>query len=96
MSNRRRQARAGPHCVRIKRWLGGATLWGVFLWSRQNSGCDQLHAVPLGKIHALAGDFTALEKAMAEASEKHVNVICHELYVTEEQDFILVLMTHQA
>ena len=56
----------------------------------------QLHAVPLGKIDALAGNFTALEKAMADASRKHANVICHELYVTEEQDFVLVLMTHQA
>jgi hypothetical protein len=52
--------------------------------------------VPLGKIHVLAGAFTALEKAMAEASQKHANIICHELYVTEEEDFILVLMTHQA
>jgi hypothetical protein len=44
----------------------------------------------------LASNFTELENAMAQASEKHANIICHELYVTEEQDFVLVLMTHQA
>jgi hypothetical protein len=33
---------------------------------------------------------------MAKAAEKHANVICHELYVTENQDFFLVLMTHEA
>src|SRR5215471_14365320 len=56
----------------------------------------ELHSVPLGKTHVLAGNFSALEDAMAAASKKHANVICHELYVTEEQDFVLVLMTHQA
>jgi hypothetical protein len=56
----------------------------------------QLHSVHLGKTAVLAGDFTALEKAMADASNKHANIICHELYATEDQDFILVLMTHQA
>ena len=56
----------------------------------------QLHSVPLGKIHVLAANFTALEDAMSAASKKHANIICHELYVTEEEDFVLVLMTHQA
>jgi hypothetical protein len=56
----------------------------------------ELHSVRLGKIHALAGNFHALEKAMSEASKKYPNIICHELYVTDEQDFILVLMTHKA
>src|SRR5580765_2074169 len=56
----------------------------------------RLHSVPLGKLETLAGDFSALESAMAKAAEKHANVICHELYVTENQDFFLVLMTHEA
>jgi len=53
-----------------------------------------LRSVNLGKIDALAGDFSALELAMTRASSKHTNIICHELYVTEDQDFILMLMTH--
>jgi hypothetical protein len=56
----------------------------------------RLQSVPLGKIQVLANDFSALETAMAQAAEKHTNVICHELYVTEAQDFFLVLMTHEA
>ena len=56
----------------------------------------ELQSFPLGKIQALGDDFSALENAMAQASKKHPNIICHELYVTEEQDFILVLMTHKA
>src|ERR1051326_6276667 len=51
----------------------------------------QLHAVPLGKIHALGDNFVELENAMAEASGKYPNIICHELYVTGEDDFVLVL-----
>jgi len=56
----------------------------------------QLHSVPLGKIDALGHNFAGLENAMAEASMKYPNIICHELYVTEEDDFVLVLMTHRA
>jgi hypothetical protein len=56
----------------------------------------RLQSVPLGKLQALASDFTALEDAMASAAEKYANVICHELYVTETQDFFLVLMTHES
>jgi hypothetical protein len=56
----------------------------------------RLHSVALGKLPMLVGDFSALENAMAKAAEKHSNVICHELYVTENQDFFLVLMTHEA
>jgi len=56
----------------------------------------RLQAVALGKLQVLAADFSALESAMAKAAEKHSNVICHELYVTENQDFFLVLMTHEA
>ncbi len=55
----------------------------------------QLHSAPLGKIQVLGRDFSTLENAMAEAAEKYSNVICHELYVTEGQDFVLVLMTHE-
>jgi hypothetical protein len=43
----------------------------------------------------LAGDFTTLEREMVQAAEKYPNVICHELYAIESQDFFLVLMTHE-
>jgi hypothetical protein len=56
----------------------------------------KLHSVSLGKIDPTAKDFKALEKAMAEASSKYRNIICHELYLTSERDFMMVFMTHEA
>ena len=56
----------------------------------------KLHSVSLGKIDAAGGDFSALEQSMAEASARLSNVICHELYVTDEQDFLMIFMTHDA
>jgi hypothetical protein len=55
----------------------------------------KLHCVPLGKIDAVAGDFSKLEAAMAKASGKIRNIICHELYLTGDGDFVLVFMTHE-
>jgi hypothetical protein len=56
----------------------------------------KLHSVSLGKVDAASGNFSALEQAMAEASANLSNVICHELYVTDEQDFLMIFMTHDA
>lgn len=56
----------------------------------------KLHCIRLGKIEVKAGDFSTLEKKISAASAKHRNIICHELYVTGENDFTLVVMTHQA
>jgi hypothetical protein len=36
-----------------------------------------------------------LEAAMAEASGKIRNIICHELYLTGDGDFVMVFMTHE-
>ena len=33
---------------------------------------------------------------MAEASAKYPNIICHELYMTDERDFMMVFMTHES
>ncbi len=55
----------------------------------------QINTVSLGKVDAASTDFAALEQKMSEASEKLDNIICHELYVTDEQEFLMVLMTHQ-
>jgi hypothetical protein len=55
-----------------------------------------LKCVSLGHVDALAGDFAALESAMSAASQKQKNIICHELYVTEDREFLMVFMTHNA
>ena len=54
-----------------------------------------LHSVPLGKVDTSGSDFQALEHKMAQASSGLSNIICHELYITDEQDLLMVFMTHQ-
>lgn len=53
----------------------------------------RLHAVNLGKIEMLDDDFSILEQKMSEAGGNLSNVICHELFITEEHDFLMVFMT---
>lgn len=55
----------------------------------------KLETVNLGKMADIGGDFSALETKMSEAGESVNQVICHELYVTEDKDFLMVFMTHQ-
>ena len=53
-------------------------------------------SVSLGKIDTLGDDFALLEQEMMKASAKQSNIICHELYITEEHDFMMIFMTHEA
>ena len=55
----------------------------------------RLSSVTLGKIEALGDDFADLERRMADASAGFQNIICHELYVTEDHDFMMIFMTHE-
>jgi hypothetical protein len=54
-----------------------------------------LHSVTLGKVDTTGSDFQALEQKMAAASAGLANIICHELYITDEQEMLMVFMTHQ-
>lgn len=56
----------------------------------------RLTSVSLGKIEDLArrDDFSQLEMAIREASKKVDRIICHELYITEEHEFLMVFMSH--
>jgi hypothetical protein len=56
----------------------------------------ELSSISLGKIDVFGHDFSDLEKAMSEASQKHSNIICHELYVTEQNEMLVVFMSHKA
>ncbi|HTF36819.1 MAG TPA: hypothetical protein VK651_00815 [Blastocatellia bacterium] len=53
----------------------------------------EINCVSLGKIDALGSDFAALEQAMSRAAQKHSNIICHELYVTDDREFLMIFMT---
>jgi hypothetical protein len=55
----------------------------------------KLQSVSLGKVESLAGDeLGRLEKKMGDAADKTPHIICHELLVTGEREFIMVFMTH--
>jgi hypothetical protein len=57
----------------------------------------KLTGVGLGKVEDLAtrADFSQLERAISEASKKVERIICHELYITEDHEFLMVFMTHE-
>jgi hypothetical protein len=55
----------------------------------------KLHCISLGKMGVEGPELGDFEKALAKATSKYRNVICHELYLTGPQDFMMVLMTHE-
>jgi hypothetical protein len=55
----------------------------------------ELKAVALGKSGLGTEDLGQLEEAISKASHDLGNVICHELYVTEEHEFIMVFLLHK-
>ena len=57
----------------------------------------KLTTVNAGKIGELGdGDVSRLEAAMTKASKGVADIICHELYITDEGEFIIVLMSRTA
>lgn len=55
----------------------------------------KLNCVALGKVDLMGDDFSNLEQVMASASQQQSNIICHELYVTSDNELLMVFMTHQ-
>jgi hypothetical protein len=55
----------------------------------------KLETFNLGKMDNIGQDFSALEQKMSDASQSVNNIICHELFVTEDKEFLMVFMTHQ-
>lgn len=53
----------------------------------------KVSAVNLGYID-IEHEITKLEKKMAEAANNLHGIICHELYITEENEFFMVFMCH--
>jgi hypothetical protein len=52
----------------------------------------RLQAVPVGKLGPDL-DFQALEGAMGQAAAAQRDIICHELYVTEERELFMIFLT---
>jgi hypothetical protein len=53
----------------------------------------KLVGVSLGRVDDLSGgDFSGLETAMSNAAARVENVICHEMFITEDNAFYMVLL----
>lgn len=50
-----------------------------------------ISCVSLGRVD-IAQDTIALESKMSEVASQHQNLICHELYITDENEFFMVFM----
>src|SRR5262245_56939546 len=56
-----------------------------------------ISSVPVGKLAGFSeGDLAALEKAMSAAATNQGTLICHELYVTAQNDLLMVFMARAA
>lgn len=55
----------------------------------------KLHTENLGKIDVAGQDFAVIEDKMAEASDRVPNIICHELFINDDNDFLMVFLSHQ-
>lgn len=57
----------------------------------------KLHTVDVGRIEGLdQAGLAKVEQAMASATAGLKDVICHELYVTNENELLMVFMTRAA
>lgn len=51
----------------------------------------KIHCERVGTVDK--ADFSSLEVAMMEAASRQKNIICHELYITDDGSFYMVFMT---
>jgi len=57
----------------------------------------KLQAVSLGRAATLdPPELRRLEKRMEEEAARLPSIICHELFITEQDEFVVVFMRHQA
>jgi hypothetical protein len=51
----------------------------------------KINCVPIGKVD-ISADFSNIESAMMKAAASQRNIICHELFITDNGDFFMVFM----
>lgn len=93
-----RTSKAAPKSIGVE-YLEGAKLVVLTLGYRDDEAGYPVKLVTssLGNADKLdAADLARLEKRMGEEAAKEKNVICHELFITESHEFLMVLMVHGA
>lgn len=92
------KTKCAPKSIGVE-YLEGQRRIVVSLGYREGEGsyAIRLRSVSLGTAATLdAPELARLEKAMGEAAEKLDGILCHELFVTEKREFVMVFMTHHA
>jgi hypothetical protein len=92
------QAKAAPKSIGVE-YLEHSKMVILTLGYRDDEAAYpvKLSAVSIGKATQLdAAELARLEKRMAEEAAKLGTVICHELFITENDEFMMVFMTHQS
>ncbi len=92
-----KSAKVAPKSVGIEYLEGDGKLVLSIGYRDDEAGYGiKLSAVGLGRVKKLKKDQLAdLEKKMAAASAKVAQVICHELFVTDDHDFVMVFMSQR-
>ena len=92
-----REARVAPKSIGVEYVESAARLVLTVGYRDDEPAYEvELRTVPVGKIEGLAGaDLTELEQAMAKAGSDIERIICHELYVTSDNEFFMVFMAHK-
>jgi hypothetical protein len=92
------QTKAAPKSIGIEYLEHSKTLVLTLGYRDDESAYPvKLGTVSLGKSSKLeAADLAKLEAKLADEAAKVKNIICHELFITEDDEFIVVFMTHQA
>ncbi len=87
-----REAKVSPKSIGVE-YLEGARKIVMTLGYRDDQPAQDVRVscVKLGKMD-LVNDLAGLEQAMTRAAEAQGDVICHELYITEDGQFFMVFL----
>lgn len=92
-----RSAKVAPKSVGIE-YLEGDRKLVLSIGYRDDEAAYpiKLSAVTLGRVKKLKkSQLAELEEKMATASAKVTRVLCHELFVTEDHEFVMVFMSQR-
>jgi hypothetical protein len=92
------EARVAPKSIGVE-YLEGAQMLVLTVGYRDDEAPYEieLRSVHVGKIDQLVdAELRGLEAAMEGASRGLAHILCHELYVTDENEFVMVFMVQKA
>jgi hypothetical protein len=91
-----KSAKAAPKSIGVE-YLEHEKLLVVSLGYRDDEAPYpiKLHALPLGAVKGFGkAELAGLERKMGDAAAKIAGIICHEVFVTDQNEFVMVVMSH--